>query len=48
MSPHTVSVLVRNGTAQYGLQDSVGSLLQQKGFNVISMAQEATPDVTER
>ena len=47
MSTHTVSVSVRNGTAQYGLQDSVGSLLQQKGFNVISMTQEATPDVTE-
>jgi hypothetical protein len=29
------------------LQDSVGSLLQQKGFNVISMTQEPTPDVTE-
>jgi LCP family protein required for cell wall assembly len=47
MSTHTVSVSVRNGTAQYGLQDSVGSLLQQKGFNVISTTQEATPDVTE-
>ncbi len=47
MSTHTVSVSVRNGTAQYGLQDSVGSLLQQKGFNVISMTQEATQDITE-
>src|ERR1700729_1121263 len=30
MSTHTASVSVRNGTAQYGLEDSVGSLLQQK------------------
>ena len=47
LSPHTVSVAVRNGTSQYGLQDSVGSVLQQKGFNVTSMTQETTPDVTE-
>jgi hypothetical protein len=47
MSPHTVSVSVRNGTAQYGLQDSVGSLLQQKGFNVTSMTQESAQDITE-
>ena len=47
MSPHTVSVLVRNGTAQYGLQDSVGSLLQQQGFNVTGMIQGVTQDVTE-
>ena len=47
MSPHTVSVSVRNGTAQFGLQDSVGSLLQQKGFNVTSMTQESTQNVTE-
>ena len=47
ISPHTVAVSVRNGTAQYGLQDSVGSLLQQKGFNVTSMVQESTQDVTE-
>ena len=47
LSPHTVSVSVRNGTSQYGLQDSVGSVLQQKGFNVTSMTQETTPDVTE-
>jgi LCP family protein required for cell wall assembly len=47
ISPHTVSVSVRNGTAQYGLQDSVGSLLQQKGFNVISMTQAVTQDITE-
>ena len=47
ISPHTVSVSVRNGTAQYGLQDSVGSLLQQKGFNVTSMIQENTQDITE-
>jgi LCP family protein required for cell wall assembly len=47
ISPHTVTVSVRNGTAQYGLQDSVGSLLQQKGFNVTSMTQESTQDITE-
>ncbi len=47
MSPHTVSVSVRNGTAQLGLQDSVGLLLTQKGFNVTSMTQEATQDITE-
>jgi LCP family protein required for cell wall assembly len=47
MSTHTVSVSVRNGTSQYGLQDSVGSLLQQKGFNVIAMTQGSTQDVTE-
>ena len=47
ISPHTVAVSVRNGTAQYGLQDSVGSLLQQKGFNVTSTLQENTQDVTE-
>ena len=32
MSPHTVSVLVRNGTAQYGLQDSVGSAAAAAGL----------------
>jgi LCP family protein required for cell wall assembly len=47
MSPHTVSVSVRNGTAQSGLQNSVGLLLTQKGFNVTSMTQEATQDITE-
>ena len=47
VSPRTVSVSVRNGTAQYGLEDSVGSLLQQKGFNVTSMLQEQTQDITE-
>ena len=47
ISPHTVVVSIRNGTAQYGLQDSVGSLLQQKGFDVTSMVQENTQDITE-
>lgn len=47
ISPHTVAVSVRNGTAQFGLQDSVGSLLQQKGFDVTNMVQETTQDVTE-
>ena len=46
-SPHTVSVLVRNGTAQYGLQDSVGGVLQQQGFNVTGMIQGVRQDVTE-
>ena len=45
--PHTVSVVVRNGTSQYGLQDTVGRLLQQDGFDVTSMTQESTQDVTE-
>jgi LCP family protein required for cell wall assembly len=47
MSPHTVSVSVRNGTAQYGLQDSVGLLLTQKGFKVTSLIQGIAQDVTE-
>ena len=47
IAPHTVAVSVRNGTAQYGLQDSVGSLLQEKGFDVTSMVQESTQDITE-
>ena len=47
MSPHTVSVSVRNGTAQYGLQNSVALLLTQKGFNVTSMIQGTAQDVTE-
>jgi hypothetical protein len=47
ISPHTVAVSIRNGTAQYGLQDSVGSLLQQKGFDVTSMVQENTQDISE-
>ena len=47
ISPRTVSVVVRNGTSQYGLQDTVGGLLQQDGFNVTNMTQETTQDVTE-
>src|ERR1039457_5239020 len=47
ISPHTVSVSVRNGTAQYGLQNSVGTLLQQKGFSVTSMTQESIQDISE-
>jgi len=47
ISPHTVSVVVRNGTSQNGLQDTVGGLLQQDGFNVTNMTQETTQDVTE-
>jgi LCP family protein required for cell wall assembly len=45
--PHTVSVVVRNGTSQYGLQDTVGSQLQQEGFNVTNMTQGTAQDVTE-
>ena len=47
ISPRTVSVVVRNGTSQFGLQDTVGSLLQQEGFNVTNMTQETTQDITE-
>ena len=47
ISPRTVSVVVRNGTSQYGLQDTVGGLLQQDGFNVTNMTQGTTQDVTE-
>jgi LCP family protein required for cell wall assembly len=46
ISPHSVSVVVRNGTSQYGLQDTVGSLLRQQGFDVTNMTQESAPNVT--
>lgn len=47
ISAHSVKVAVRNGTAQYGLQNTVGGMLQQKGFHVIAETQEASTDVTE-
>jgi len=47
ISAHSVSVVVRNGTTQYGLQDTVGGTLQQDGFNVTAETQDASPDVTE-
>jgi len=47
ISAHSVSVAVHNGTAQYGLQDTVGGILQQKGFNVTAETQDAATDVTE-
>jgi len=47
ISAHSVRVAVRNGTTQYGLQDTVGSLLQQKGFHVTAETQDASTDVTE-
>jgi LCP family protein required for cell wall assembly len=47
ISAHSVSVAVRNGTTQYGLQDTVGGTLQQDGFNVTAETQDATTDVTE-
>ncbi len=47
ISPGTVSVAVRNGTAQYGLQNTVASVLQQRGFKVASATQGRAQDVTE-
>jgi LCP family protein required for cell wall assembly len=44
---HSVRVTVRNGTTQYGLQDTVGSSLQQSGFHVIAETQGSNTDVTE-
>jgi len=47
ISPSTVSVSVQNGTAQYGLQNTVAGVLQQKGFKVASATQGTIQDVTE-
>jgi hypothetical protein len=47
ISPATVSVAVRNGTAQYGLQDNVAGILQQKGFKVASTSQDTAQNVTQ-
>ncbi len=44
---HTVKVAVRNGTTQYGLQDTVGGMLQQKGFHVTAETQDSSTGVTE-
>ena len=47
ISPASISVAVQNGTPQYGLQNTVASTLQQKGFKVASATQGSTQDVTE-
>lgn len=47
ISAHSVKVAVRNGTTQYGLQNTVGGMLQQKGFHVVAETQDASTDVTE-
>ena len=47
ISAHSVKVAVRNGTTQYGLQNTVGGMLQQKGFHVIAETQLTSTDVTE-
>jgi LCP family protein required for cell wall assembly len=44
---HSVKVAVHNGTTQYGLQNTVGATLQQKGFHVVAETQNASTDVTE-
>jgi LCP family protein required for cell wall assembly len=47
ISAHSVRVAVRNGTTQYGLQDTVGGILQQSGFQVTAETQASNTDVTE-
>ncbi len=47
ISPGTVSVSVQNGTTQYGLQNTVAGVLEQKGFKVAGTTQGTTQDVTE-
>ena len=47
ISAHSVKVAVRNGTTQYGLQNTVGGILQQSGFNVTAETQDTSTDVTE-
>ncbi len=47
ISAHNVKVAVRNGTTQYGLQNTVGGILQQKGFRVTAETQDSSTDVTE-
>ena len=47
ISADSVKVAVRNGTTQYGLQNTVGGLLAQKGFHVTAETQDASTDVTE-
>ncbi|HUY51935.1 MAG TPA: LCP family protein [Streptosporangiaceae bacterium] len=47
ISPDSVSVVVRNGTQQYGLQDNVAGVLQQNGFKVASTSQDTAQNVTE-
>lgn len=45
--PDKVSVVVLNGTQQYGLQDTVGSLLQQKGFRLVRTGTAASGTLTQ-
>ena len=47
ISADNVKVAVRNGTTQYGLQNTVGATLQQKGFHVTAETQDASTDVSE-
>jgi hypothetical protein len=47
ISAHSVKVAVHNGTTQSGLQDTVGAMLQQKGFHVTAETQNVSTDVTE-
>ncbi len=47
ISAHSVKVVVRNGTTQYGLQNTVGGILQQKGFHVTAETQNTSTDVTQ-
>jgi LCP family protein required for cell wall assembly len=47
ISAHSVKVAVRNGTTQYGLQNTVGGILQQKGFDVTAETQNSSTGVTE-
>ena len=47
LSPGKVRVMVLNGTTQYGLQDTVGSALQQEGFVVPHMGDAKSQAVTQ-
>ncbi len=47
ISAHSVKVAVRNGTTQFGLQNTVGGMLQQKGFHVIAETQDTSTNVAE-
>jgi len=47
ISAHSVKIAVHNGTTQYGLQNTVGATLQQKGFQVVAETQNASTNVTE-
>jgi LCP family protein required for cell wall assembly len=47
LSPGKIRVMVLNGTTQYGLQDSVGSALQQEGFVVAHTGNADVQTVTQ-